>query len=500
MAEYTPPTDNVPIFDVLNFISSSGSGLTEAQIATKFLRYPTGQGTETLPELITGSITAPNTLDIVMPNSSSTNVMNVGVVNRNISGQVHHYSDGDDCVAGAGVHLNNGNNNASNTNIMNGSNTTGTLNLMTGGGTNFVNLGSASTTLTTLGDIRLNSTGTTNTSIGNTGATNLNGATVSINTLGGTDTIIGKNSSGTTSLNNPTVNLGRVASSTTTVRGLQVNISGTTNDIVGTTNINNVGTRDTRIGNAGASNYILGPTTINTSGGQPTSIGNGASTTNIVGPINLNGVGSTSTELITIGNSTGGITTLASDTINIGNADTLTTMNATNIKQVIKILDGSSIENTVGNTNVNSSMSTTFNKKSISPVGGAIPCYTITANTSTQFTCQYFEIVVSGSNDGRGAYTYKGCFGVETKGFVGLTVSSVNTLFYYGAGVSPPTSSVIPVITFSLTGNILTLLVNTSGGGSVRQAFITSLISYPTCSIIGGVSADASLDLIITAI
>jgi len=256
-----------------------------------------------------------------------------------------------------------------------------------------------------------------------------------------------------------------------------VNISGTTNDITGTTNINTTGSANTTIGHTNST------------------------TTNIVGPINLNGVGSTNSSLITIGNvSAGGITTLSSDTINIGNVDTSTTMNATNIKQVIKILDGSSIENTVGNTNVNSSMSTTFNKKSISPVGGAIPCYTITANTSTQFTCQYFEIVVSGSNDGRGAYTYKGCFGVETKGITGLTVSSVNTLFYYGAGVLPPTSSVIPIISFSLTGNILTLLVNTSGGGSVRQAFITTLTSYPTCSIIGGVSADASLDLIITAI
>jgi len=253
MAEYTPPTDNVPIFDVLNFISSSGSGLTEAQIATKFLRFPTGQGTETLPALITGSITAPNTMDIVMPNSSSTNVLNVGVVSRNISGQVHHYSDGDDCVAGAGVNLNNGNNNASTTNIMNGSNTSGTLNLMTGGGNNSVNIGGSVgglTTLTTVGVLRLNNTGSETTNIGNTGTTTINGTTVSINTLGGTDTTIGKNSSGTTNLNNPTVNLGRVGSSTTTVRGNVVNISGTTNTIIGTTTINNAGTGDTAVSRA----------------------------------------------------------------------------------------------------------------------------------------------------------------------------------------------------------------------------------------------------------
>lgn len=374
MAEYTPPTDNVPIFDVSNFISSSGAGLTESQIATKFLRFPTGQGTETLPTLITGNITTSNTLDIVMPNTSASNVLNVGVVTRNISGQVHHYSDGNNCVAGAGVHLNNGNNNASSTNISNGTTTSGQVNILTGAnsigtinlggvdsfnnilGTNtilgttnintsgpsYTNIGNAieSTKTIITGTTEINNANSATTNIGNTGLTTLNGATLNINTIGGTDTTIGKNSAGTTSLNNPTVNLGRAGTSTTTVRGIQVNISGTTNSVTGVTNINTSGTTATTIGNSSSITAINGQTDINISNSGQTTIGTpttsnttirglnstmNATTNSIIGTINLNGVGlgSTDTSLITIGNPTnGGITTLSSPTINVGNSTT----------------------------------------------------------------------------------------------------------------------------------------------------------------------------------
>ena len=207
----------------------------------------------------------------------------------------------------------------------------------------------------------------------------------------------------------------------------------------------------------------------------------------------MTGVGAFGT--INIG---GGSTTLSSDTITIGNSDTLTTMNATNIKQVIKTVGGSLIENTVGNTTLASSMSVTFNRKYITPVGGAVNCYTITSNATDQFTNQYFEIFVSGANNSRGGYTYKGCFGVEKKGGASMTTSAVSQLFYLGSGVNPPTSTVPPVITFSLSGQILTLLVNTAGGGSSDQNFITTLTSYPTASIRGaGVHLE---DFIITAV
>ena len=55
---------------------------------------------------------------------------------------VHHYSDGDNAVAGANVHLNNGTNNLSNTGIHNGANSAGAVNIATGSG---------STTATTIG-------------------------------------------------------------------------------------------------------------------------------------------------------------------------------------------------------------------------------------------------------------------------------------------------------------------------------------------------------------
>jgi len=73
MAEYSPPTDNVPIFDVTNF-APSGSGLSEAQIASKFLRFPTGQGTETLPTLITNIISPTDDLNIIPPSNKNVTI------------------------------------------------------------------------------------------------------------------------------------------------------------------------------------------------------------------------------------------------------------------------------------------------------------------------------------------------------------------------------------------------------------------------------------------
>jgi hypothetical protein len=184
--------------------------------------------------------------------------------------------------------------------------------------------------------------------------------------------------------------------------------------------------------------------------------------------------------------------------VNIGSASTTVTTTGSNIKQVVPLLGGGQIENIVGNTTVASSMSTTFNRKYITPVGGAISCYTITSNSTDQFTNQYFEIFVSGANNSRGGYTYKGCFGVEKKGGASITTSAVTTLFYLGSGVNPPTSTVTPVIDFTLSGQVLTLRVNTSGGGSIDQSFITTLTAYPTYSIRDSVIQ--SEDFIITAV
>jgi len=314
MAEYTPPTDNVPIFDVTNFVTS-GSGLTEAQVASKFLRFPTGQGTETLPALITGSITAPNTMDIVMPNSSATNVLNVGVVSRNISGQVHHYSDGDNCIAGSGVHLNNGLNNNSATNIANGDGSS---------------LGSAS---------------------------------------GGVNIKSGLNNTGTIAIGKYTTNTNQT---TTTISGAS-NIS-TTGGIV---NIGNQTSRTEAVnianGNTSSSNLNLNSGLFNTGN---VNIMNGASssgnvniglfntTTNIVGTTNINGAGSTNGQLITIGNATAGTTTLNSNTINIGNINSLIYMESASL-------------------NIQNAVSSTLNIMAGNSLGSIANIMTGTNNTNT---------------------------------------------------------------------------------------------------------------------
>ena len=178
---------------------------------------------------------------------------------------------------------------------------------------------------------------------------------------------------------------------------------------------------------------------------------------------------------------------------NIGSSSTTVTMTGSTIKQVVPLLGGGQIENIVGNTTVASSLSTTFNRKYVTPVGGDTACYTITSNTVDQYTNQYFEIYVSGANNNRGGYTYKGCFGVEKRGSGSITPSSVSTLFYYS------TTTIIPVITFSLTGQVLTLRVNTSGGGSSDQNFVTTLTAYPTASLLTG-GVVQLVDFIITAV
>lgn len=566
MAEYTPPTDNVPIFDVSNFISSSsGGGLTEALIATKFLRFPTGQGTETLPTLITGNITAPDTMNIVMPNTSASNVLNVGVVTRNIAGQIHHYSDGDNCVAGAGVHINNGLNNKSTTNIANGNGTTlsdatGAVNIKSGNNnTGTITIGKFTsatnkTTTTINGDSNISTTGgivsiatgsARNTSIGIGTGDNIgiNGS-ININTgalcQGQTSINSGFNATGAILIGNSEANttqqcniqsgqisIGAVAPSTNT-RNITIgatdsgfnsntSLNGNTT-VLGTTNINTSGTANTSIGVVGSNTTIAGTTNINTTGSTTTTIGVQGSTINMRGGVNINtnGTGGHSNTSIglagsvtsiqgttnvntnggatTIGASSGGTTSISSPTINIGNADTITTMNGTNIKQNIKLTGGFIIENVVGNTTSASSMSTTFNRKSTGSLSTQA-CYTIASGATDQFTAQYFELIVSGANNNRGSYTFKCFFGIDKRGSSNPVPSSVNTLFYQG------TNGVAPTVSFTATQTTVTLSVNTSAGSSSSdQNFITTLFTYPTITVRGSISPTPLEDFIITAI
>jgi hypothetical protein len=74
MSAYSPPVENVPIFDAGLFRTTNGEGefLTIAEANRLYLQFPFGQGTETIPAVnITGNATIGNTL-VVAPPSSTT--------------------------------------------------------------------------------------------------------------------------------------------------------------------------------------------------------------------------------------------------------------------------------------------------------------------------------------------------------------------------------------------------------------------------------------------
>jgi hypothetical protein len=615
MAEYTPPTENVPIFDVSNFVTST-TGLTETQIASKFLRFPTGQGTETLPALITGSITAPNTMNIVMPNSASTNVLNVGVVTRNIAGQIHHYSDGDNCVTGAGVHLNNGTYNNSATNIHNGtgSNPSGTVNIMSGvdnTGTitmgRYNGAGPTQTTTTIAGDVNI-AQGGGSVNMGNTSGSITLGGTTNINTTTSATITVGNSNSitnmyGLTTIGNSTISPSPV--NTTRIRSNVIAIGSydaptdntktisigartaggnyTTTTILGDTNISNTGGA-VNIG-LGGTITMSGVTTMNTgtngsitigaNAGAVTNttnldsatinIGKATSTVNMIGSLSADKIdgsavnsamtygGNLTSGSITIGNAlsnlgsiflggagnlsntsiygflntrylrsfspttelkicddqtttgtlaigTTGVTTttvkgtttnLNATATNINGTTTIlgtTLINTTNtlattignttgtllmygskIKQIIPLLGGNTCEVSYGNADNATSLSTIFNRKSVSTSPANINLYQLVIPTNGQYSSQYFEIVIAGSNQNFGAYSYKGCFSINN-----VTATSVNTIFSTGG---------IPTFTFSNVGVTITMAISVVFGASTNQNFISTLIAYPTINI-----------------
>ena len=179
--------------------------------------------------------------------------------------------------------------------------------------------------------------------------------------------------------------------------------------------------------------------------------------------------------------------------LTIGTTSKEITVNGSSIKQIVPVSVGT-IETVIGNTDTASSMSTTFcRKKTVSGVLGTpnpLQCYTIISpippvgDTNGNFVSQYFELVVSGSNNTRGGYSYKGCFclNIYTKTIV---APSVNTLFFSA------TNGTVPSISFNIvntdTFSTVTLSIDTTSG-STDQQFISTLIAYPTLSIFDGLN------------
>jgi hypothetical protein len=174
--------------------------------------------------------------------------------------------------------------------------------------------------------------------------------------------------------------------------------------------------------------------------------------------------------------------------VTIGHTGSNIIMNATNIKQTVKIQSGQSIYNVLGNTVNYPSLSTTFNFKAVIPVG-PVRCYRLTRESNTFNITKYFELVVCGSNTYYGPYTAKFNFIFTTYPVISIT-QQITILSSYGVFLTST----------KIDDNTLDLFIETSatdgngpyGGG---QQFITTLTGYPTCDG-GGVFRDC----IITAV
>ena len=181
---------------------------------------------------------------------------------------------------------------------------------------------------------------------------------------------------------------------------------------------------------------------------------------------------------VTVGGSGSGTTVLNSATttinttsglVNVGNLTGPVTITGSTIKQNVSCLGGGTVSNTFGNADNATSLSTTYNRKSTGTLT-ALPCYTILGPGI--YTSGYFEIVISGSNQNGGGYSYKGFFGLTQPSSTLVTATAVSTLFSVG---------LVPTITFTGT-NPITLNIITASG-STSQNFIATLIAYPTITI-----------------
>jgi len=235
------------------FTSDSGTGLTEAQANTLYLKktvpdtataqetFNAGITTPTITSTGTMSITSGAGLTIGPPDNTTMNIginssvdINVGTGSRNSSpATIHKYSNGDNIPAGNDVYLNNGSKNKSSTNIQNGAGTTltdcnGSVNILTGAfNTGAVNLGQF----------------TTLTPIANYSTTNIKGKSM-ISTTGG-DCTIGSYSFGDSKTTiNGLVDIGQINTAT-------INIgSGGIIDMQGEIGLNSASdTHDITIGN-----------------------------------------------------------------------------------------------------------------------------------------------------------------------------------------------------------------------------------------------------------
>jgi hypothetical protein len=174
-----------------------------------------------------------------------------------------------------------------------------------------------------------------------------------------------------------------------------------------------------------------------------------------------------------------GNVTIASDagtTTTIGNLTGATIINATNIKQNIKVLNGNTIQNVVGDTDNVSSLSTNFNQKTFTATNANF--YTI-ATGGVTYDCQYFELVASGGSNNLGGFMAKWVFGIATN--VTVAIQGQATLYNY-------TNFSFPSLALTLTvsgSNVTVNITAPKNGGTLVTNLVTTLTAYPTVSLNG---------------
>jgi len=151
MASYTPPIEQLPIFDNAVFNSVNGSTILTVSAANLLYLRKTYADTATALETFNAGI-AVNTIQptatatTMLINSTMTSGdMYIGsnVAANNVRTGIIHIGDSNAIASGGAVHINNGTTNTSTTQIMNGLTTSGNLNLMTGGScSGSINIGS----------------------------------------------------------------------------------------------------------------------------------------------------------------------------------------------------------------------------------------------------------------------------------------------------------------------------------------------------------------------
>jgi hypothetical protein len=159
-------------------------------------------------------------------------------------------------------------------------------------------------------------------------------------------------------------------------------------------------------------------------------------------------------------------------TLNIGNVSRPTSSAGSYILDTIPLTNGSArnMEIRYGSATNVPSLSYMFCRKN---TGTLTTLTTFAIGAPTDQSCEFFEIIVTGSNQDYGPYSYKGCFGVSKQGIT-MSATAVTSIFAFNG---------TPAITFTALSPFgMNMEIDCSFGSSSNQNFIATLICYPSTS------------------